>query len=525
MRKHSVQNISTIDPVQFAIILEQLAAQAALSNLIQAGGPALPDGWSLLAIINASAPQNVPLQGFLASGPADKSGTQVAVLALGLTWPGYMSKQVDGTIEQGSIPATIGGSAIPASAQFLSVYVSAYNTGRSAVWDSLQYLSNLPLYICGMGIGAPVAQLAALDLRPGNTGPSDQDSPSTSSPCYVFSAANAGNQSFATYYNTLVPTMIFWAGSNLLWVDQFPLSPSDGLNFVPSGTTKNLGSYLPSMDEPWLERSDIYYLSALGGQPAPVTAVAGSVSSPPTGFSQSIAYTLAMLTAAAYQLTQHPGSLVATDPYTLINIIYSQGSPYAYIFQSSDTVVVAIRGCITYLDFDTITCNSNFGTAPFDPNITAHVHAGAIGVYTAPVSGTKGTQFSQALNAALQGVATGKKLYFTGHSLGGTIANLAVADYAISKSPIAVTAVYTFGSIMVGDYPFSLDFNKAVTAGSYQIVRIADKLYNSIQNLGYSSINNQVILNGNLAVDESTFHSLYGYAGLLNPWGPPHDFY
>lgn len=523
MRKRSIQTKSAIDPVEFAIILEQLAAQAALANLITAGGPALPDGWVLLDMISASASPSVPVQGFLASGPADHSGTQVAVLALGMTWPGYMYKQFDGTMDQGPIPAAIGGTAMPAGAQFLSVYVSGYNTARSAVWDSLKYLGKLPLYICGMGIGAPVAQLAALDLRPGNTGPSDQDSPSTSSPCYLFSAANAGNQSFAGYYKPLVPTTILWAGSNLLGVDLFPISPSDGLNFVPSGTAQNIGSYLPAMDEPWLERSDIYYLSALGGKPAAVTAAPGSIPSPPTGFSQSTAYTLAMLTAAAYTLAQHPGSLVATDPYTLVNIIYSQGAPYAYIFQSNDTVVAAIRGCITYSEFDQITCNSNFATASFDPNITAHVHSGAYGVYSAPVTGSTGIVFSQALNTALQGLATGKKLYLTGHSLGGTIANLAVADYAISKSPIAVSAVYTFGSIMTGDFPFSQDFNNAVSAGSYQIVRTADKLYNSIQNLGYSPINNQVILNGNLAVDESTFHSLYGFAGLLNPSGPPHD--
>ncbi len=512
---------ASINMTQFTIILEQLAAQAATTSLVPSGGPALPAGWSLLNLISVSAPPFIPIQGFLAKGPADSTGTMVAVLAMGITWPNYMYNQVDGNMYQGSIPSAIGGTTMPAGTQFISVFVSAYNAGRTTVWNSLKFLGNLPLYICGMGLGGSLAQIAALDLRPGNTGPSGQDSPTLASPCYTFSTANAGNQTFAGYFASKVSSTILWAGNNQLPVDLFPTSPNDGANFVPSGTVQNILSYIPQMDEPWLERSDIYYLTALGGTPAPVTPVAGSVTTPPPGFSQVTAFTLATLTVAAYQQAQHPGSIVNTGPYQLIGTVCALGVPYAYIFQDYDTIVVAIRGCTTYADFNNITCNSNFATPSFDPHNTAHVHAGAYSIYSSPITQGSAVTFAQSLASTLNSLTNVSKLYLTGHSLGGTIANLAAADYAMSQSSIKVTSIYTFGSILVGDFQFATDFNNAVTAGSYQVVRTADGIYNSIQKLGYAAVNNQVILNGNLAIDESTCHSLYGYAGLLNPWGPP----
>lgn len=521
IRHHEKAEEVSVNMAQFIIILEQLAAQADTTNLVPAGGPALPNGWVLLNLVSVTVPSFIPIQGFLASGPADSTGTQVAVLAMGMTWQNYMYGQVDGTMYQGPIPAVIGGTGMPAGAQFLSVFVSAYNAGRPVVWNTLNFLGKLPLYICGMGLGGPLAQIAALDLRPGNTGPSGQDSPALSSPCYVFSTANAGNQTFAGYFTSKVSSTILWAGNNQLQVDLFPTSPNDGANFVPSGTIQNILSYIPQMDEPWLERSDIYYLTALGGTPAAVTAVAGSVTTPPLGFSQVTASTLATLTVAAYQQAQHTGSIVNIDPYQLAGIVYSLGVPYAYIFRDCDTVVVAFRGCVTYADFNTITCNSNFATPSFDSNKTAHVHAGAYGIYSSPIVQGSTVTFAQSLQSTLSALTNVSKLYLTGHSLGGTIANLAAADYAMNQPSIRVTGIYTFGSILVGDYSFAQDFNGAVTAGSYQVVRTADKIYNSIQRLGYASVNNQVILNGNLAVDESTCHSLYGYAGLLSPWGPP----
>lgn len=520
MRKHHSGQPAAIDMSQFNIILEQLATQAGLENLIDAGGPSLPSGWVLLALIDVSVPIVLPVQGFLASGPADNTGTQVAVLAMGLKWSSYMYGQVDGTMIQGSIPVEIGGTAMPVGSEFLSVFVAAYKAARADTWKTLQFLGSLPLYVCGISLGGPLAQLAALDLRPGNTGPGGQDAPSVSSPCIVFSTADAGNQTLATYYRSVVTCTNMWAGNAILQVDQFPTSPSDGASFVPLGSVQNLLGYLPNMNEPWLERSDIYYLDALGGSPAIISPVPVSVSSPPAGFSQSTAFTMAMLTAAAYGQAQQPGSICNTDPYSLFGIIYSLGVPYAYVFQSSDTVVVTFNGCITYADFNNITCNSNFATPSFAPSGNVHVHAGAYSVYSSPVVNGSRVTFAQSLQQTLLSINSGKKVCLAGHDLGGALANFAAADYALNVPSLVVSAIYTFGGILPGDFAFSQSFNGKVTAASYQVVRTADKLYNAIQKLGYSPVNNQVTLNGNLSIDESTFHSLYGYAGLLNPAGP-----
>jgi hypothetical protein len=375
-----------------------------------------------------------------------------------------------------------------------------------------------------MGLGGPVAQLASLDLQPGNTGPNKQLPPSVQPPCYVFSTANAGNQQFAGYYNSIVPqSFVINAETSLLTIDQFPVSP-DNADFSPIGTSQLLQTYIPVMDEPWLERSDIFYAKSLGGAVLKAPPSPGSVSQPPLGFRQDLAYTLAMLTAAAYGAAQHPQSLAATTPFSLVNIINSNSVPFAYVFQSADSVVVAFRGCITWQEFNRLTANSNFSPASFDTNPLAHVHSGAYSIYSATVSTAPAAPlFSVALKSAVQALLQGnsKNLYLTGHSLGGALANIAAADYSMGSSQLPLTAVYTFGATMVADFDFAQDFNTAVGNDSYQIVRINDNIATAILQLGFAPVNNQVVLTGALAIDESTSHSLFGYAGLLNPSGPP----
>lgn len=503
------------------IILEQLAAQANMPELLTSG-PSLPAGWVNLQMFNNSnalpniAP--VPTQGFLAKGPIDSSGTKVAVLALGMTWANYLFYQYDGTFPQSTLPVEIAGTGITADEQLMTVYVNAYQDLRANLWSALSGLGNVPLYICGMSLGGPVAQIAALDLRIGNTGPAGQNAPAQVSPCYVFSTGNIANQVMAKYYLSMVQTCnVVWAGTTTIPVDQFPLSPSDN-DFSPLGTLVPVKTSLPAVDVPWWERSDVFYLQALGGTPTPVAPTPTTIPNPPAGFSQTLAYTLALLTQNAYQLTQHPDSTPPPVNFTLSNTINANGVPFAFIYTNTNTVAVIFRGCTTWQEFNASTANTNFTHPAFDSNLRAHVHSGAYAIYSAPVNSQGNAPvFSDTLNAAIKSIVGNKKLYVAGHSLGGALANIAAADYTIGANQLPLTAVYTFGSIMVADSDFSSDFNAALGNKSYQVIRLADSIATATSGTGYLSINNQVILNGELNLDESTSHSLYGYSALLNP--------
>lgn len=521
-----------IDMQDLTINLEILAVQANLPTLLS-DGPSLPQGWAYLTPIRnenklpGAVP--VPTQGFLAKGPAKVIGDQgatvttVAVLALGITWVNYLNFQFDGEFPQSALPAPIAGKGMPAGCTVMSVYSNAYQDLRAPIWNALQsQLAGLPLYICGMSLGAPLAQIAALDLRPGNTGPGqNQYAPGTASPCHTFSTGNIANKAMVTYYNSMVSSCtVHWAGTKLIPVDQFPLKP-DNNDFAPFGTLDAISSPIPDTDVPWWERGDVYYLQRLGGRPLPNEPTPTNIPNPPAGFSQDLAFTLSKLTVGAYQMAQHPDGFLPPGNFTLIKTINANSVPFALVFGSPDTIAVAIRGCITWEEFNKYTADSNFSHPSFDPNGAAHVQKGAYTIYTSPVTqGTNSPIFSDELRKAISDNLGSKKLYIAGHSLGGAIANIAAADYVMGSSKLALTAVYTFGSIMVADYDFAQDFNAALGSKSYQIRRLSDKIANATYMIGYEPINSQVTLNGELSIDEVTTHSLYGYTKLLDTSRP-----
>lgn len=520
----------SIDLTAFKIILEKIAAQANIIDLFP-NGPDLPSGWSNVNLFkNSNIPQDslvvMQSQGFLAKGRApqsDGSTIQVAVLALGITWPKYLQYQFDGEFPQMAIPKNIAGNSVPADAKMMSVYVNGYVDLRTNLW--VNALSNdvkdLPLYICGMSLGAPLAQLAALDLRPGNFGPNNESAPKTAVSCYTFSNGNTANTAMANYFSrTALESNVVWAGSNLLKVDQFPLQP-DNTDFTRLGNLDAIATPIPeSGDEPWWERGNPFYVKALGGTPAPNAPVKTNIPNPPPGFDQVMAYTLSTLTLAAYKLAQHPGSDFPTGIYTKVATVDANGSTFAYVFSSSSAIVVAIRGCITWEEFNKYTANSNFTHPSFDPAPAAHVQSGAYEIYTAPTTKNGSTTFANDLRTKVSAILGNKQLFITGHSLGGAIANIAAADYVMGSPKLNVTAVYTIGSIMTADPDFATGFNKALAGKTFQIRRISDKITSATYMLGYEFLDSQVTLNGELALEELTRHSLYSYAQLLNPSRP-----
>ncbi len=524
------------NPMYLQINLEQMAAQANLSTLSKYG-PSLPPGWvnvSLIASSNSMPPPVPPSQGFLAYGPVDESGNLGYVLALGMTWNAFLLNQFSGSLLQTLLPATIAGTNQPLTAFVSQPHASAYQQMRNSIWSALgQMNAGMPLYICGMGIAAPLAQIAGIDLRPGNKGPSSQDAPSIQPPSYVFSAVNFASQDFATYYNGMVTgATVIWAGTSTLPVDLFPTQPNNN-DFVQLGKSSHINTSNPSrsnsswlqlpsssqpFDVPWLERSDIFYLNALGGTPAIAPVIPASISNAPAGFSQVTAATMTLLTQASYQLSRDiTGTTGNISPYQFVQYINYQGTPFAFVFQSAAAVTVVFRGTVTWQEFITLEANSNFSTPSFINDGQSNVHSGAYMVYSGPVSTSTSAQtFAQSLLSALQPLVSNKTLYFTGHGLGGAIATIAAADYAFSNYGFKPAALYTFGATLPGDYNFAGNFNQAFT-NSYQVLRPKDKIPGAILTLGFSPVNNAVTLNGQLAVDESTFHSLFGYLVLLNP--------
>jgi len=518
--------------------LLQMAAQANLPTLAKYG-PNLPTGWvniGSIASTNSMPPPVPQSQGFLALGPVDADGNQGYVLALGVTWSSFLLNQYSGTLLQTKLPDAIAGSGQPPNSLVSQPHAYAYQQMREAAWTTLKHMNaGLPLYICGMGLGAPLAQIGALDLRPGNKGPADLSQIAVQPTSYAFSAVNFVNQDFANYYQTIVTDAnVVWAGTQALPVDLFPTRP-DNADFVQIGRLTSLSCTIPSgsnagwlqlppssqpYDVPWLERSDVFYLNALGGTPESAPVISVSIPQPPGGFSQVTAASMAILTQASYQLSRSiTGTTGNVAPYQFTQYVNYQGTPFAFIFESAAAVAVVFRGTVTWQEFFTLEANANFSTPSFITAGRAHVHSGAYTVYSGPVDvSSSAATFAETLLEKLKPLASGKQLYFTGHGLGGTVATLAAADYAMSEYGVKPDALYTFGATYPGDYDFAEIFSEAYKS-SYQLIRSQDKIPGSIVTLGFSPVNNVVSVNGQLAVDESTFHALFGYLVLLNPAG------
>ncbi len=515
------------------ILMVQLASQAALPSLINSG-PQLPGGWVTLTIFSSRDLGIVaPVQGFLSVGPINKDGDLAVALSLGITWNAFYENNILGfpTYEQSFIPLSerIMGKNAPLSAMVLPVFADAYTNVQNAIWDSLVYLdrndyNDLPFYITGMGPGAPIAQICLLDFKEGNLGPNSQHPPEKLAEGYTFSAPAFTNLDFQSYYNSLIKNEAMpaqyavWAATPSIKADFFPINEG----FYPLGTIQYIeGLILPKYNVPWWNRSDVYYLEQLGGETRKNIPIPVSFSNIPEDFSRDMAHSLSLMTAVTYQLAQHPDarSEIVITPYKFYKII-GEGTCFAAIFEGPGSVIVSFRGTVSFREYYTYNCKSIFAPVSFIEDARAQVHAGTAAIYDLPITtGGKKTTLSAALIEELKTIAPGKKLYLTGHDIGGAVASLAAMDYAMSKYGFDVTALYTFGSTLFSNFIFTNYFNDVVGAHSYQLQRLNDTSSNSIISLGYFSLDNPITMKGQLQTEESTFHSLAGYSKLLNPSG------
>ncbi len=493
-------------------VLVQLAASSAGTDLNDIN---LPPTWKLLTSKSVFTQSTGNVQFFLAYGNIGEE--VIACLSIGIPWSGFIGNYVSGFLpgNRQLLPEDVTGKT-PPDATVMSMYVASYSFLRMALWESLSFLDNpgvkgKPLYITGIGLGGPLAQIAAMDFRPGNKGPSQQDPPQLTQPySYVFSTGNFASTAFQQYYNDNVRNAYnLRAGSQALKVDQFPDQPSAGTGFAPLGIVSFLPASVPSpYYTPWEVRDSNFYLKVINGESPTSTPSPTFIPNPPAGFSQSLAFSLGKFMALTYLQAQQPGN--PTPPEMTKIIDYGDSKVIATIFSTSNSLTVAFRGSITYEEFLMMDTNSATSRTPYNQIVTSGVNE----VYYAN-SLAIGKQIKQ-LVLELQGH---RKLYVIGHGFGGALANVMAADLTFNTTPIVpIDAIYTFGASYFAGINMANLFNGSLGTVSYQILRPEDQIATALKILPYwNPVNNIVALLGSIDIPEDTSHSLSTYLSLLDP--------
>jgi triacylglycerol lipase len=182
-------------------------------------------------------------------------------------------------------------------------------------------------------------------------------------------------------------------------------------------------------------------------------------------FDGHLALFLAVMSYQAYEISE-ADMFTLPQGYSLIHAIRSSaGEVFGFIAESADTIVVAFRGTATlrnvnsYLDISQI-------QYPFVKN-SGKTHRGITHLYIAA---------RYPIMNEINRLSPDKRLFVTGHSLGGGLAALFALDAAVNtkfQNPI----LYTFASLPIGDQCFTKRFYKEVKH-SIRIMNINDTVTN-----------------------------------------------
>ncbi|WP_109047461.1 hypothetical protein [Azospirillum sp. TSA6c] len=459
-------------------------------------------------------------QGLLATGTMPGIDGPVAVLAVAVDWPAFITFFEQSFLTSTTTPPpylNVGSN----DSLIAQGYSLAYNAIHTQIWAAIAklklvpgYASNVPLLVVGMGPAGPLAQLAALDLRPGQTGP-DGNGGSMTSPvgaagCYSFSTPAYGNASYAAAVTAALGSVFL---CNLDGIDFYPSIAGAPTGFAYSGAVQTLSASVPTTsDVPWLERTPAFYQTAYGA-PQPQLAGGGAVT-PVSGYSGDLAYTLALLTTATYGRFQHPDlSQPLPSGYTRAADVAVNGVVWASIYSSGDRTVVASRGACSWIELLAFMGNGSLLPLPWFTS-GGRILQGLYAFYPS---------YAAALFAALSRVSgvAGKPLVFAGHDFGGALAALAAYNLKLApQSGIpAASAVYGFGTVRFSDYAFQSAYQTALGGISYQLLRPNDVI---AANPGLSlmaPLPTTMRLSGGMLspVNSTTGHALALYTSLLNP--------
>lgn len=471
----------------------------------------LPDDWALLYQYTASTSFGGS-QYFFAAYPANNP--TVCVLVLGAEWSKFISFYVPfvNHVLQAVNPAIVGGNEqIQADTGFNNMYKAL----RKQIWLDIakiqqsvqQFASQLPMITVGIGPGAALAQLAAIDLRPGK---SHDASTVTQIQSYVYSCPPFGDAAFAQFLSNKVAASFRVQAL----ADAFPNQPAVGSGYINAGQLQALPYKIPTYDTPWVLRDAPYYQQQLAASEISVDS-AGSYDTP-AGFSPLVAFSMAQLSSVPYQMALQPGSSLLFNnsygnPKTNVNI---QGSIWASIFEGPDNLAIALRGTLTWQELFTLISDAFPGSPDWISSDFGQYANQLVLLYQAG---------RDALRAALNDAKLGDKpIILTGHDCGGALANLMAVD--LLQHPLngqrRVQSIYTFGATPAADAAFATSFDLTPLNNiNFQVVRPRDVMPN-LRLLGFlQTLGTKVELSGGDfdSYNGSTWHGIYNYINLLNP--------
>lgn len=489
------------------------------------------DPFQLIGVLKGSQ-FTATAQGLVGFGTLLSTGGTVAVVVLGWQWTQFLTNYFSSYHRLAGLPFSYPNQPTQPPPQFDYGYSTQYGLFRSSIWTLIQqakstveqFKDQMPLITIGYGPSAPLAQLAALDLQPGNSY-NGKSSPVTSIACYAYSCPAAGDSQFAASYGQCIPAsyLVNRATSQNAPVDLYPTVSGPLGVYTPAGQIQGLAQPVPGFVCPWLEREWYGYQNALNaaeaesqGLPLPLQPLpggggvdAGSIKpANPPGYDPTLAYNFTLLCSAVYSLYEHPGmALNLPEPYSWVqSICDSSNNIWAALFTAPGSLVVAFRGPDTWAETNSILGNQ---TLSLDPGYT-----GVLDPYAKLYQ-----ELRQRIRSVLQQVgASSQTVYLAGHCGGGGLASLALYDLVTNPlSSLAVGALYTYGAPPIGDTGFASVFAAGCGSKSYQIARPLDifpKLFSST----WRTVGAAIALNGGLADtrDCFTYHTLAVYSDLLN---------
>src|SRR5262249_47569136 len=143
---------------------------------------------------------------------------------------------------------------------------------------------------------------------------------------------------------------------------------------------------------------------------------------------------------------------------TDVRIIEDRDSDtHAFAAVRGDTVIVSFRGTSSLSNFQTDA--GFFKTSAFGGSVHRGFYHAAQSVWSQ-------------VQEALKDLAPGKKVIFTGHSLGAALAQIASLQYADGGGQ--VEGVYTYGTPRVGDAKFAAHYDRLLGEKTFQHVNNRD---------------------------------------------------
>ncbi|WP_346897382.1 hypothetical protein [uncultured Roseibium sp.] len=406
------------------------------------------------------------------------------------------------------------------TAQIASGYQFMFGKIRNQVWTALEALANVPgfgtsypLIVVGMGPAAPLAQMVAAEVRPGQSDPvggSGAKSKVSAVASYVFSCAGYGNDNFGNGLLKAVPASFV---VNLDTVDHYPSDTGSPADWTVSGARQSASAKVPVTDVPWLERTPVFYQTAFGGgQPA---LPGNGTTDQPKGFSADLAYTLSTLGMIVYGLEQHPelgASPAIPSGYTLEADIKVNGVLWGLVFTTLGKVIVALRGPCSWVEI--LAFYDDGTTRPFPGSGAGGVLTGLSDFFPDLLTATT------AALKDISGIAT-SDLYFTGHDFGGSLATMVGYNQKVSPAAgiAATTGIYGIGTNRFCDYVFVSTLTAALPDMCFQVTRPNDKIAASagLSLLAPPPVQVSLIGGTTSRANSTTGHTLAIYNSLMNP--------